>query len=211
VTRRRRPATQPRRRTASPGRPTSRQSGWADRFARAALGYGGRFVWEQDHERTHPLFTLLEEALGALGEDNPLRARVLARFACAAGMCWDYPVEVRRQWQEARSREAVELARRLGDPATLGWALTARFLIVWGPDHLDEMVPLADEIVMVAEHAGAWDEVGNGLAVRYEIQCVTPSLAGGGVSVAATTRRGSTVLGRPGRSSSASPSRPAST
>ena len=72
-------------------------------------------------------------------------------------------------WQEARSREAVELARRLGDPATLGWALTARFLIVWGPDHLDEMVSLADEIVMIAEHAGAWDEVANGLAVRYEI------------------------------------------
>jgi hypothetical protein len=42
-------------------------------------------------------------------------------------------------------------------------------------------------------------------------QCVTPSLAGGGVSVAATIRRGSTSLGRPGRSSSASPSTPAST
>ena len=28
---------------------------------------------------------------------------------------------------------------------------------------------LADEIVMIAEHAGAWDEVANGLAVRYEI------------------------------------------
>jgi len=40
---------------------------------------------------------------------------------------------------------------------------------VWGPDHLDEMVSLADEIVMIAEHAGAWDEVANGLAVRYEI------------------------------------------
>jgi DNA-binding SARP family transcriptional activator/tetratricopeptide (TPR) repeat protein len=147
----------------------ARKAGWADRFARAALGYGGRLVWEQDHERTHRLSKLLEEALGALGEDNPLRARVLARSACAAGMYWDYPDEVRRQWQEARSREAVELARRLGDPATLGWALTARFLIVWGPDHLDEMVSLADEIVIVAERAGAWDEVANGLAVRYEI------------------------------------------
>src|SRR4029450_1791132 len=92
-----------------------------------------------------------------------------ARFACAAGMYWGGPVQVRRQWQEARSREAVELARRLGDPATLGWALTARFLIVWGPDHLDEMMSLADEIVMVAEHAGAWAEVANGRAVRYEM------------------------------------------
>ena len=28
----------------------ARQAGWADRLARAALGYGGRFVWEPDNE-----------------------------------------------------------------------------------------------------------------------------------------------------------------
>jgi hypothetical protein len=32
----------------------ARQAGWADRLARAALGYGGRFVWEPDRERTQP-------------------------------------------------------------------------------------------------------------------------------------------------------------
>lgn len=68
------------------------------------------------------------------------------------------------------SREAVELARRLGDPATLGWALTARFIVIWGPDHLEEMVALGDEIVTVAEQAGAWEEVADGLAFRYEVQ-----------------------------------------
>jgi DNA-binding SARP family transcriptional activator len=146
----------------------ARQAGWADRLARAALGYGGGSVWEPDHERIHPLSTLLEEALGQLPEDSALRARVLARFACATGMYWGGPVEARRQLQEARSREAVELARRLGDPATLAWALIARFLIIWGPDHLDELLPLADELVTVAEQAGAWQEVANGLAVRYE-------------------------------------------
>jgi tetratricopeptide (TPR) repeat protein len=146
----------------------ARQAGWADRLARAALGYGGGSVWEPDHERIHLLSTLLEEALGQLPEDSALRARVLARFACATGMHWGGPVGARRQLQEARSREAVELARRLGDPATLAWALTARFLIVWGPDHLDELLPLADELVTVAEQAGAWQEVANGLAVRYE-------------------------------------------
>jgi tetratricopeptide (TPR) repeat protein len=64
----------------------------------------------------------------------------------------------------------VELARRLGDPATLGWALTARFIILWGPDHLDEMLALADEIVAVSEQAGAWEDLADGLAVRYETQ-----------------------------------------
>ena len=41
-------------------------------------------------------------------------------------------------------------------------------------------------------------------------QCVTPRLFGGGVNVASTIRRGSTVRGRPGRSSSASPANPRS-
>jgi tetratricopeptide (TPR) repeat protein len=148
----------------------ARQAGWADRLPRAALGYGGRFVWEPDRERTQPLSRLLEEALGKLPEDSPLRACVLARFACAVGWYWGGPVEARRQLKEVRSREAVELARRLGDPATLGWALTARFIILWGPDHLDEMLTLADEIVAVSEQAGAWEDLADGLAVRYEIQ-----------------------------------------
>ena len=148
----------------------ARHAGWADRFARAALGYGGRNVWEIDHERTQPLSRLLEEALAALPEDSLLRARVLARLACSAGWYWGGPVEARRRLQESRSSEAVELARRLGDPATLGWALTARVLIMWGPDGLDELLALADEIVRVAEQAGAWEEVASGLAFRCEIR-----------------------------------------
>ena len=148
----------------------ARQAGWGDRLARAALGYGGRFVWEPDNDRNQPLSTLLDEALRALPEDSLLRARVLARSACAAGWFSGGPVEARRQLLDTRSREAVELARRLGDPATLGWALTARFIIIWEPDHLDEMVALGDEIVTVAEQSGAWEEVADGLALRYEIQ-----------------------------------------
>ena len=108
--------------------------------------------------------------MGELPEDSPLRACVLARFACAVGWYWGGPVEARRQLKVVRSREAVELARRLGDPATLGWALTARFIILWGPDHLDEMLTLADEIVAVSEQAGAWEDLADGLAVRYETQ-----------------------------------------
>jgi tetratricopeptide (TPR) repeat protein len=149
----------------------ARQSGSPEMLARAALGYGGRFVWEPEHEFTQSLTTLLEEALGGLPEDSLLRAKVLARFACAAVSYRGGPVEARRrQLQEVRSREAVELARRIGDPATLGGVLMARFLILWGPDRLDEMLALADEIVAVTEQAGAWEDLADGLAVRYEIQ-----------------------------------------
>ena len=148
---------------------TARQEGWADRLARAALGYGGRFVWEPDHEPTHPLCTLLDEALSGLTDDSMLRARVLARLACAGYWYWGGPVEARGRLQEAYSREAVELARRLRDPATLGWTLTARFLVTMGPDGLDEMIALLYEIIAVAEQAGAWEDLANGLAFRSEI------------------------------------------
>jgi DNA-binding SARP family transcriptional activator/tetratricopeptide (TPR) repeat protein len=147
----------------------ARREGWADMLARAALGYGGRFVWEPDHDRDQRLSRLLEEALDELAEDSPLRPCLLARFACAAGWYWGGPVDARRQLQEARSREAVELARRLGNPATLGWAHTARFVVMWGPDGLDDMLTLVDEIVRVAEQAEAWEDLANGLAFRYEI------------------------------------------
>jgi tetratricopeptide (TPR) repeat protein len=147
----------------------ARREGWPDRLARAALGYGGRFVWEPDHEPTHPLCTLLDEALSGLTDDSRLRARVLARLACAGYWYWGGPVEARERLQEAHSREAVELARRLRDPATLGWTLTARFLVMLGPDGLDEMIALLDEIVAVAEQAGAWEDLANGLVFRSEI------------------------------------------
>jgi DNA-binding SARP family transcriptional activator len=53
----------------------------SERLARAALGYGGRIIWERqlDDERLVPL---LERALAALGgDDSPLRVRLLARLA----------------------------------------------------------------------------------------------------------------------------------
>src|SRR5205814_2266980 len=55
----------------------------SEQLARAALGYGGRFVWARagSDERLVPF---LEDALAALGEvDSPLRVRLLARLAGA--------------------------------------------------------------------------------------------------------------------------------
>ena len=85
-----------------------------DQLARAALGYGGRFAWPRAGEGDTRLMPLLEEALAALGEaDTELRARLLARLACVLR---DEPSPERR---DSLSREAVEIARRLGDPETL--------------------------------------------------------------------------------------------
>ena len=69
--------------------------GQHEQLARAALGYGGRFLWEVS--RDDPVVApLLERALAAIGErDGPLRIRLMARLGggplrasldpCAAG------------------------------------------------------------------------------------------------------------------------------
>jgi DNA-binding NarL/FixJ family response regulator len=95
---------------------------------------------------------LLEEALAALGEaDSPLRARVLARLAKA--LLFSPQVERRL----ALSEEAVALARRLGDPATLAAVLYDHHQAIWGPDRAEvaaERLAVASEVVGLAEQLG---------------------------------------------------------
>jgi DNA-binding SARP family transcriptional activator len=133
----------------------ARGSGMADRLAHAALGYGGRFVMlPEDDPRIVPL---LEEALAALGDDEgALRARLLARLSCARN-------------NPPRSLEAVELARRVGDPATLVWALEARSVLLWGLDNLDEMLDLSEEVIALAGGAQAWESALNTHLQRQEL------------------------------------------
>ena len=124
----------------------ARASTLRTQLARAALGYGGRFPWLRagDDERLVPL---LEEALDALGDAEPiLRVRLLARLA---GALRDEPLLERRS---SLSREAVEIARRLGDPSTLGYALVSYFTATWGPD-AEQLVVIAEEVTRLAEQA----------------------------------------------------------
>lgn len=118
-------------------------------LARAALGYGGRFVWEAG--RGDPdLPALLRGALDALPEgDSELRVRVMARLA--GGPMRDDPVRDRR---DRLSRQAVEMARRLGDASTLAYVLDGRYAAVWWPENLEERVKIARELVSVAASVG---------------------------------------------------------
>jgi hypothetical protein len=52
------------------------------------------------------------------------------------------------------SREAVEAARRLGDPATLAYALDGVYAVIRYPQHSAEWRAMGDELVAVAEAAG---------------------------------------------------------
>jgi DNA-binding SARP family transcriptional activator len=126
----------------------ARSAGLREQIARAALGYGGRFVWmiSGHDENTVPL---LEGALRGLGkEDGALRARVLARLA---GALRDQPEPERRA---DLSAEAVEIARSLGDSATLAYVLDGRHSAIWGLDNIEERLAIVDEIVRLADEIG---------------------------------------------------------
>ena len=131
----------------------SRQLGLAEFLAQAALGYGRLgylgLIQGSTGLADEFLSELLREVLTGLpSTDSPLRARPLARLAIALGEQEDPERRV------AVSREAVEMARRLGDPATLGFTLSIHYLALWGADSIVERLAIADEIVQLAEKAG---------------------------------------------------------
>jgi DNA-binding SARP family transcriptional activator len=114
-------------------------------LADAALGYGGRLLWSRAYEDAH-LIPLLESALRALpSEASGLRVRVMARLS---GALRDHPSRDRRA---SLSAQAVNLARRMGDPATLAYALDGHCGALLWPENAGERVAIADEIVALAE------------------------------------------------------------
>ena len=127
---------------------TARALGSAELLAFAALGYGapgqmaGGFVDEE-------LVALLEEALEAIGDDDQaLRARLVARLAIELSFS-----EARERRAELSS-EAVELAREVGDPRGLGFALVARHWSLWGPGNVQERLEAANDLLGLAESSG---------------------------------------------------------
>jgi DNA-binding CsgD family transcriptional regulator/tetratricopeptide (TPR) repeat protein len=127
----------------------ARRIGSPEALARAGLGLGLEFtsgIVDQVQ------VGLLEEAPAALGEaDSTLRARVLAGLARALVST---PQVERRL---ALSEDAVRMARRLGDPATLAAALFGRHLAIWGSERAEvagERLAIATEAVGLAEQIG---------------------------------------------------------
>jgi DNA-binding SARP family transcriptional activator len=124
--------------------------GAAEHQARAALGYGGRMVW--DVSRDDPgLIPLLESALTALDDGNPaLRIRLLARLAGGPLRDASFPFERRA----ALSEEALAEARRMNDPATLAYALAGYIAANHGPTFTRQQVVSAGELIEIALAAG---------------------------------------------------------
>jgi DNA-binding SARP family transcriptional activator len=114
--------------------------GSGELLARAALGYGGRFLWTRATEDRR-VVPLLEQAAQALEEEeSPLRVRVLARLASARS-------QHAPEASNALSAEALEVARRLEEPGTLAYAISGRLWATRGPTNLDERWTLAGELI----------------------------------------------------------------
>jgi tetratricopeptide (TPR) repeat protein len=93
---------------------------------------------------------LLEEALERIGpEDSRVRARLLARIATA--IYYRFGTAERRN---AMVTQAVAMARRLDDPATLAYVLINGQLATWGPDTTERDLAWVDELLVLTEEAG---------------------------------------------------------
>ena len=116
----------------------ARELGSADRLAQAALGAGGRFYAPGAIDL--PEIELLDDVLAELpAGDSTLRVRLLARQA--ENLVFVEP--------PARARmlasEAVDMARRLGEPDALAAALMGQHAALLHADHAMQRRRLAEE------------------------------------------------------------------
>jgi DNA-binding SARP family transcriptional activator/tetratricopeptide (TPR) repeat protein len=124
--------------------------GLPEQLARAALGYGGRIIWDVSRDSGN-LIAILERALDVLPEeDSILRARLMARLAGGPLRDSSFPRERRR----ALSQEALEMARRIGDASTLAYALAAYGFSRHSPDFTREQLAIGGEQLEYALQAG---------------------------------------------------------
>jgi len=98
-------------------------------------------VGEIDDERV----AALEAALDAVGgDDTPTRARLLAALAAELTYSGIWERRVRL------ADEALAIARRCGDDATLALVLLHRFFTIYFPDTLDELLANTEELLALA-------------------------------------------------------------
>jgi hypothetical protein len=137
-------------------------AGNANLAAEAAIGYGG--VLPAGAEADSRARGLLEAALTPLGNaDSPLRAAILGRLSQFGQ--FDRPERDRRRL----ANEAVAVARRLGDPATLAGALEYRYWALDGPDDCDHRLKQATEIRCLGEELNDSEIVIHGLKCELHV------------------------------------------
>ena len=124
---------------------SARQLGAAEPLAEAALGVGR---WVEMGVVDRAQVDLLEEALAQLGGgDSALRAKLLGSLAHS--LRWSSSHERRA----SLSRQAVAMARRVRDVATLAFTLNSTHW-VRGPENADNRLAATTELLHLAEQLG---------------------------------------------------------
>ncbi len=140
----------------------AKRTGVGSQLARAALGIGGRQQWARAGSDTR-LIPMLQDALVVLGEgDQRLRARLLTRLACA----WRSSPE-RRGDSDTLSRQAVDIARGLDDPASLMEALVGRFWATFWPENPADRQSIATEARRIGEALADDELLADALFIAY--------------------------------------------
>ncbi len=144
-----------------------------DQLARAALGYGGRIVWEVGRDDPY-LVTLLERALDAQdGGADVWRVMLLARLG--GGPLRARGVPAQRRWDA--TQEALDIARRLGRADTVVYALSGYIPARHSPEYTVEQVGASSEMIRLATECGDFERALEGhehrQAARLELGDVT--------------------------------------
>ena len=114
-------------------------------FAASVLGLA---FWLEIGIIDDEVTALIEESLTKLGDDDSeLRARLLVRLSIA--VYFSRPHE-----RERFAREAVDMARRVGDPGTLAAVLEHAHFTLSTPARTEDRVAIATELIEAAERAG---------------------------------------------------------
>ncbi len=125
----------------------ARAIGADDILARAALGSSPFALTPGYVDEGH--VALLVEGLERVGrEDSPLRVRLLGSLAVA--LYWSDAAPRRAKL----AREAIDIARRLGDDLTLAFALSSAQLATLGPDTTEQGLRWLQTLFALSDRAG---------------------------------------------------------
>jgi len=126
---------------------SARRAGDTEQLGLAAVGYSAVMGPAVDTEGRG--LELLEEALLALARaDSPARALVLSRLAK-----WRYYAGRSADGRSA-SREAIEMALRIGEAPLVDTVLGNVHWALYGPDHIRERLALSTEVLAIGEYRG---------------------------------------------------------
>ena len=94
---------------------------------------------------------VLQQGLAALAPDGTL-PRIAGSPPGSPGRC--YPIRAGPHW----AAEAIAMARRLGEPEAILFAVGAGVLTTWAPDNVEERIALNSEVIATGHELG-WVEL----------------------------------------------------